>query len=281
MIKHLSILLGFSLLSSAVYLDNKLLKVTKYNIRSEKIPKEFNEFKIIHLSDFHNYVFNKENTMVIKKISIENPDIIVMTGDMVNKYDTKFNQFLELVRKLSQRYKIYYIIGNHEKKLKKDDLDLIINELNLSNVNVINNNSKVIISRRNKVINIYGLDIPLEFYKVRNRPTNITTVVDAVLNRCNMDEYNILLTHNPLFFETYSKHNVDLILAGHVHGGMIRIPFIGGVLSPERKFFPKYSGGLYEISKKKLIVSKGIGHSKPGVRVCNMPEIVSITLLNS
>lgn len=279
MIKHLSVILGLSLLSSAIYLDNKLLKVTKYNIKSEKIPKEFNKFKIIHLSDFHNYVFNKDNTMVIKKINIENPDIIVMTGDMVNKYDTKFNQFLDLVRKLSQRYKIYYIVGNHEKSLKKDCLDSIINELNSFNVNVINN--KAIIVRGNKIINIYGLDIPLEFYKVRNRPTNITTVVEAILNKCSVDEYNILLAHNPLYFETYAKHNVDLILAGHIHGGMVRIPFIGGVLSPERRLFPKYSGGIYEINKRKLIVSRGLGHSKPGVRVCNMPEIVSITLLNS
>jgi len=280
MVKHLSILLGFSLLSSAVYLDNKLVKVTKYNIKSKKIPKEFNEFKIIHLSDFHNYVFNKDNTKVIKKINIENPDIIVMTGDMVNKYDTKFNQFFKLVRKLSQRYKIYYIVGNHEKSLKKEYLDSIVNVLNSFNVNVINNN-KAIILRGNKIINLYGLDIPLEFYKVRNRPTNIKTVVERVLNKCCIGEYNILLAHNPLYFETYANHNVDLILAGHIHGGMIRIPFIGGVLSPERNFFPRYSGGVYEINKKKLIVSRGLGHSKPGVRVCNMPEIVSITLLNS
>lgn len=104
--------------------------------------------------------------------------------------------------------------------------------------------------------------------------------MDTALNKCNEKEYNILLAHNPLYFDIYAKHNVDLTLSGHVHGGMIRLPFIGGVLSPERKFFPKYNSGIYSINNKKLIVSRGMGHSKPGIRIFNMPEIVSITLFN-
>ncbi len=279
MIENLFIFSGLVLLSGAAYRDNKLIKISKYQIQSNKVPKEFNKFKIIHLSDFHNYIFNKNNSRLVKKILKENPDIIVMTGDMVNKYDKDFNVFLNLAETLSKKYKIYYIIGNHEKRLKKEHLNLLIKKLTNLNINVVNDKNVTII-RNNERIHIYGFDIPLSFYKTKNRPANIEEVIYKALNKCEEKNYNILLAHNPLFFDIYAKYNIDLTLSGHVHGGMIKLPFIGGLLSPERKFFPKYSEGVYEENNKKLIVSRGLGHSKPGFRVNNMPEIVSITLNN-
>lgn len=279
MLKNSLILSALAFLTTAIYLDNKLIKVSKYEIKSKKIPKEFSGFKIMHLSDFHSYSFHKGNCGIVKKIDNEKPDIIVMTGDMVNKYDEDFDKFINLAQTLSEKYPIYYIVGNHEKRLKENYLSLIIQKLSQFNIKVIDD-EEITILNNNKKIHIYGLDIPLSFYKLRNRPTNINEVVDIVLRKCKEDEYNILLTHNPLFFEIYSNYNVDLTLAGHVHGGMIRLPLVGGLLSPERKFFPKYSAGIYEINNKKLIVSRGLGHSKPGIRINNMPELVSITLFN-
>jgi predicted MPP superfamily phosphohydrolase len=280
MIKKLLALSGLALFSTIIYLDNKLVKVSKYEIKNHKIPNEFNNFKIVHLSDFHNYKFiDKDNFRVIEKINNENPDIIVMTGDMVNKYDKDFSRFLKLAETLSKHNKIYYIIGNHEQRLRKHDLDFILKRLNEFKITVLNDN-KVTIQRKNESLNIYGINIPLPFYKIRNKPSNIDDVIDKVLGKCSMKEYNILLAHNPLYFEAYAKCNVDLVLSGHVHGGMIRLPFVGGLLSPERKFFPKYSSGIYKLDNKKLIVSRGLGHSKPGIRVFNMPEILTITLSN-
>lgn len=270
---------GIGLLSMRIYLDNKFLKVSKYEIKSNKLPIEFNKFKIIHLSDFHSYDFGKNNIKVIEKINYENPDIIIMTGDMVNKYDKNFSRFLNLSEILSERYRIYYIPGNHEKRLKNYHLNFIIEKLSQFNIKILND-EKTIIKRKNAFINIYGIDIPLPFYRIRNKPSNIEEVVDSVLEKCNEKEYNILLAHNPLYFETYSKYNVDLTLSGHIHGGMVRLPFIGGLLSPERKLFPKYSSGVYKLNNKELIVSRGLGHSKPGMRLFNMPEIVSITLVS-
>lgn len=270
---------GLALLSTMIYLDNTLIKLSKCEIKSDKIPKGFNKFKIVHLSDFHSYDFGKNNNKLIKKIDGENPSIIVMTGDMVNKYDRNFKKFLNLAVVLSNKYEIYYIVGNHEQRLKQEDLNLILKKLKELGIRVLSN-EKVIIKRKNDYINIYGIDIPLSYYKIINKSSNIDEIVKISLNKCNEKEYNILLAHNPLYFEEYAKHNIDLTLSGHVHGGMIRLPFIGAILSPERKFFPKYSSGVYEINNKKLIVSRGLGHSKPGIRFCNMPELVSITLLN-
>ena len=279
MIKNLITISSLALLSALIYFDNTLIKVSRYKIKSDKIPKGFNNFKIVHLSDLHSYGFKNYNIQLIKKINNENPNIIVMTGDMVNKYDTNFEKFLNLSEVLSKKYDIYYILGNHEVRLKKDDLDFIIRKLKKFGIRVLSN-EKVNIMRKKDYINIYGMDIPLSYYKIINKPSNVGEIINGVLNQCNEKEYNILLAHNPLYFEEYAKNNVDLTLSGHVHGGMIRLPFIGALLSPERKFFPKYSSGVYKVNNKKLIVSRGIGHSRPGVRLFNRPEIVSITLLN-
>ena len=268
---------SLALLYTQLYIDNTLIKVSKYEIKSDKIPKEFKNFKIVHLSDFHSYGIKKDNNKLLEKINDEHPNIIVMTGDMVNKYDRNFEKFLNLAETLSKKHDIYYIIGNHEVRLRKDDFSFIIQNLKKFGIKILSD-EKITIMRKKDSINIYGIDIPLTYYKIINKPANVEEIINAVLNKCNEKEYNILLAHNPLYFEEYSKQNIDLTLSGHVHGGMIRLPFIGAILSPERKFFPKYSSGVYEINNKKLLVSRGLGHSKPGMRLFNKREIVSITL---
>lgn len=277
MLEGLIIAGGAALLAARLYLDNTLVEVSKYEIKSNKIPKEFNKYKIVQLSDFHSYGFKRDNLKWIEKIYEEAPDIIVITGDMVNKYDKKFEKFLNIAEILSKKYKIYFIIGNHEIRLKKKDLEYILNKLKGFGIKILKD-EKITIARKNGHINIYGLHIPLSYYKIINRPANVGEVVSKVLKVCKEEEFNILLAHNPLFFEEYSKHNIDLTLSGHVHGGMIRLPIIGAILSPERKFFPKYSGGIYEINNKKLVVSRGLGHSKRGIRLFNKRDLVSITL---
>jgi len=266
---------GLALLSIQLYIDNMLITVSKYEIKSNKIPKKFDKFKIVHLSDFHSY--GNDNIKIVEKINDERPNIIVMTGDMVSKYDVNFEKFLNLAEVLSKKYEIYYIVGNHEIRLRKDDLNLILKELHKFGIKVLND-EKVTLIRGNESINIYGIDIPLSYYKIINKPLNIGEVINVLIHKCNKNEYNILLAHNPLLFPEYAKYNVDLTLSGHIHGGMIRLPFIGAILSPERKFFPKYSSGVYEINNKKLLVSRGLGHSRPGIRLFNKREIVSITL---
>ena len=280
MINNLIVLVAFAILFALIFLQNTLIEVSNYEIKNDKIPKEFNNFKIVHLSDFHSYGFGKGNAKVIKKINDEHPNIIVMTGDMVNKYDKNFEKFLSLAEDLSKSYEIYYILGNHEVRLRKDDLSFVIQKLKEFDIKILND-EKITINIKKDYINIYGIDIPLSYYKIINKPSNVEEVIIGILNKCNEKEYNILLAHNPLYFEAYSKQNIDLTLSGHVHGGMIRLPFIGAILSPERKLFPKYSSGIYEINNKKLLVNRGLGHSRPGIRLFNRREIVSITLLNS
>ena len=155
----------------------------------------------------------------------------------------------------------------------------------LSEKPIINlNNEKIKIEKDGKSINIYGLIIPLEYYpyffkNYKNKNMQLKQdFINNKLGEINIDEYNILLAHTPFFFEDYEKYGVDLVLAGHVHGGIIRLPKVGGLLSPNREFFPKYDFGKYIKNNTTMLLSKGLGGSKVLIRFACKPEIVSITL---
>jgi predicted MPP superfamily phosphohydrolase len=256
--------------------------VTHYTISSDKIPGPFNGFKILQLSDLHSKNFGTDNYKLIKKINNEKPDIIVMTGDMVSRNDTKYDTFINLAKQLCKSYDTYYIVGNHEQSISEDKLKALLDKLIEIGVRVLDN-EKVTITKGRDSINLYGLWLDLRYYKDVNNNYSKgvalrTEQIETILGNINSNSYNVLLTHNPLYFDTYSKWGADLTFSGHVHGGMIRLPLIGGLLSPERKFFPKYDAGKYKVNGKELIVNRGLGIGKLGFRLFNRPEISVITL---
>ena len=265
----------------ALYYGNNTVEISRYQIYSTRLPAEFDNFKILQLSDLHSKQFGNENWRLLRIINKEKPDIIAMTGDMVSTSDDNYETFYELSRNLAKRYKVYYIVGNHEQILMDDR---IIHFLESNGVTVLDN-EKVKIEGKNSSINLYGLWFNLKYYKDMNDPYTKDLYYDLnamqkTLGIPNTKEYNILLTHNPMYFPTYAQWGADLTLSGHVHGGVIIIPFKGGLLSPERDFFPEYYGGLYSIEERKMIVNRGLGNGKFGIRIFNRPEVSVITLSN-
>lgn len=267
--------------------ETESLEITKYEIENEKIPKEFNNFKIVQISDLHNKSFGKDNKRLLETIDSQNPDIVVITGDLVEGDNKDFNIALNLIDELLKKYKVYHIIGNHEQKsLIKKHKQLYKTYFDkLYKKNIVNlDNEKIRIKKDGKYINIYGLIIPLEYYpyffkNYENKNMKLEQdFINNKLGEINRDEYNILLAHTPFFFEDYEKYGVDLVLAGHVHGGIIRLPKVGGLLSPNREFFPKYDFGKYIKNNTTMLLSKGLGGSKVLIRFACKPEIVSITL---
>lgn len=267
--------------------ETESLEITKYEIENEKIPKEFNNFKIVQISDLHNKSFGKGNKRLLEKIDSQNPDIVVITGDLVEGDNKDFDVALNLIDELLKKYKVYHIIGNHEQKsLIKKHKELYKTYFDkLYKKNIVNlDNEKIRIKKDGKYINIYGLIIPLEYYpyffkNYENKNMKLEQdFINNKLGEINRDEYNILLAHTPFFFEDYEKYGVDLVLAGHVHGGIIRLPKVGGLLSPNREFFPKYDFGKYIKNNTTMLLSKGLGGSKVLIRFACKPEIVSITL---
>lgn len=259
------------------------IDVSKYEVASVKVPKAFDGFRILQLSDLHNRRFNKNNKKIVKIIEKQKPDIIVMTGDMVSSNSVGFSNFFSLVEELDGKYPIYYIFGNHEQRLSVEKQAIIIGKLREYGVKVLNNQHEFI-TKDDESIEIFGLKQELIYYtnylKSKKTYSYEQKDMENAIRKSDSKKFNILLAHNPLYFETYEKWGADLVFSGHVHGGIIQIPFIGGFLSPERKLFPKYSGGEYEINDSKMIVSRGLGYTKINLRFFNNPEICVVELKN-
>lgn len=286
-IKLLIVLAIVLLIYLFFYREINKLETTRYEIQNEKIPKEFNNFKIVQISDLHNKTFGKKNEKLLQQIDKEKPDIIVITGDLVEGDKNNFNVSLNFLDELTKKYKVYHIIGNHEQKSLrnkyKKEYETYFKELDKKPI--INlYNEKVIVEKGNSHINIFGLIIPLEKYpyffkNFGERKKGLEKdFIKSCLGEVNKNEYNVMLAHTPFFFDDYCEHGTDLVLAGHVHGGIIRFPIIGGLLSPNREFFPKYDFGKYEKDNTTMLLSKGLGGSKVIIRFNCKPEIVGITL---
>lgn len=257
------------------------IDVSKYEVVSNKIPKSFNGFKILQLSDIHNRKFNKDNKKVIKIIEAASPDIVVITGDIVSADTKGLSPMINFIKEINKKYPVYYVFGNHERRLPIEKQALIIATLKDAGVKILNNEVEFI-NKGDEYIQLYGLEQSLVYYnnyfKSKKSYSYEEKDIKQVFPGIDNDKFNILLTHNPLYFETYEKWGADLVFAGHVHGGIVNIPFVGGLLSPERKLFPKYSGGEYEINNSKMIVNRGLGYSTINFRVLNNPEVCVVEL---
>lgn len=270
---------------STLLIENHLLQVSEYSVASEKIPAAFENYKIVQLSDLHSACFSRDNARLVRKIEAAKPDIIVMTGDMVSRSDSNHHVFFRLAETVAKIAPSYYVIGNHEQDMEQKELNVFLSRLHALGIHVMNN-EKIEIFKENQNINLYGMWFSLKYYKEAGRHSKQPAHFGAremkrAMGGYDDTHYGILLTHSPLCFPTYAQWGADLTLCGHIHGGMIRLPFVGGLLSPEREFFPKYSAGIYEQNGKKLLVSRGLGSGVFGVRMMNRPELVVITLRHS
>lgn len=268
-------LLGLAALAGWLCYSDAQLQITNYSVVSHKIPRAFHGYKILQLSDLHSKSFGKDNCKLLDAIHTINPNMVAITGDMVNRSDFDFEDFYKLAKTLARQYAVYYIVGNHEQRLSARNQQVLLAQLTTLGVTVLDN-QKITLAKGNEAVHLYGMWCDLGYYKFDEKAKKqyfSKNVVEESLGACD-DGYNILLAHNPLFFPAYANWGADLTLSGHVHGGTVRLPLVGGLLSPERTFFPKYSAGEYQYKGQKMIVSRGLGD----IRVGNPPELPVITL---
>ena len=288
MYKIIFIFIGiFILMYLYIKYNVNTLEVTKYVVENKKVPKEFDGYNIVQISDLHSKLFGENNKKLIQKIKSLNPDIVVVTGDLIDGENNNYNVALDFMKEISKLYRVYYIIGNHEQKslIKKykDEYKDYFNKLHqIDFVNLDNNKVEIVKGESN--INLYGLTVPYSCYKYLFDNQETTSIdinfLEEKLGKVDREQFNILLAHTPFYFDEYEKWGADLTLCGHVHGGIVRLPLVGGLLSPDRKFFPKYDLGEYIKNKSTMIVSKWLGGSKVLIRVNCKPEIVNIKLKN-
>lgn len=274
-----SLLFAGSLLVSGLwFVENFTIEVSEYDVVTDKIPESFNNFKILQLSDFHCKSFGNNNKLLLDKIIAVNPDIIIMTGDMVDRRYKHYENFFHLAKALGKRYPVYYTIGNHELDLTDSQLTDMFEIMKGYGVTVINNDS-VDIKKGKDTIRLYGMWYGQRFYKDENGSYHNHDKFDMsemlrLVGPAPKDCYTVLMAHNPLDFKVYADWGADIVFAGHVHGGVVKFPVLGGLLSPGRHFFPKYFEGAYKKGSANMIVSRGVG----GIRLNSRPEIVVATL---
>jgi predicted MPP superfamily phosphohydrolase len=263
---------------SPLCLENAMLRTSEYAVASPKIPAPFDGFRIAQLSDLHGNPSKKCVQKFLQGIHEFSPDAIVITGDCADEWIRDFRSLFRLAGILCKECPVYFAYGNHEQRMSARERRLFIHGLKERGVHVLNNHSEKL-ERNGESLTFCGIRVPLRFYRWKTRGSR----KPAVFTKKQMESlvgqhdasFTVLLAHNPLFFKTYAAWGAELTLSGHVHGGMVRLPHFGGLLSPERKFFPKYSAGQYRIGNKQLIVSTGLGRYP---RLNNPPELVLITL---
>lgn len=267
-----------------VKFENTNLEVTHYTINSKKIPYTFSRTTFLVLADLHNNLFAKNNQLLIEEINKINPSFIIIAGDMiVGKRTEDFKVALSLLTELASKYTIYYGFGNHEQRMipkgryYNDRWENYIETLKQLDVHILNNNSAKIIKEDESII-INGLAIDLEYFKKRRTKKMTRDYLEEKLGKLDDKCYNIVVAHNPLFFKEYISFGSDLILSGHMHGGIVRLPILGGVISPQYELFPQYDAGRFEEGGQTMLISRGLGTHTIKLRAFNRPELMTITL---
>lgn len=256
--------------------DNFKLDKTEYTIESNTLPKAFNGFKIIHISDLHNTEFGKDNEKLLKIIKEQTPDAVFVTGDTIDGFYTNIQIPINLFKEILKICDIYFIVGNHESRVNTNIYSDFIDTLTEIGVIVMKDSSTYIEKGTDK-IQIIGLN-DASLYKTdydENYKEEITKVINELDDK---ESFGILLSHHPELFPEYSKTNVDLVFSGHAHGGQFRLPVIGGLIAPNQGLFPEYDAGIFNENNTTMVVSRGLGNSIVPVRINNSPEVVIVTL---
>ena len=254
---------------------NTALEVNEYEIVSDRIPKEFDGFRIAQVSDLHNTEFGEGNSKLIGLLSQTEPDIIVLTGDLIDSRNTDIEIALAFAREALKIAPVYYISGNHEARVSEyEGLKMGLAEAGV----IVLENQKVEITREGDSITLMGIDDPSfqESYLFGDAEGVAKQTIETLQRES--DGYTILLSHRPELFELYVETGMDLVFSGHAHGGQFRLPFIGGLVAPNQGFFPKYDAGLFSEDNTTMIVSRGVGNSIIPLRYNNRPEIILVEL---
>lgn len=255
------------LLSIWIAIENKALETNFYTIESEKISSAFDSYCIAQVSNLHNNEIGKENKKLINALKDVKPDIIVITGDLIDSRNTDVDIAVEFTKEAIKIAPCYYINGNHEARVL-DEYDALKSKLTELNVTILENEA-VKLQRNNNTINLLGISDP-DFYIEDSADITDINIKELKEN----DDYTILLSHRPELFKVYVENNIDLIFSGHAHGGQFRLPFIGGLFAPHQGAFPQYDSGLYIENNTNMLVSRGIGNSIFPFRFNNRPEII-------
>ncbi len=289
-----------------LYWSNKGLKTTEYRYKNKRVPAAFNGYRIVQVSDLQSQYFGKGQRRLLARVKKARPDIIVFTGDLADRNHTDYEAAVAAAKGLSEIAPVYYINGNHELALPQEDISQMYDELRTMGIQVLFDRGTVI-EKETERLYIAGLsEETLQESKLRggaidqsgdNSRRKITDTdidssylrkaVQALTRERPSEGLFVLLVHEPQFLETYACDGVDLIFAGHAHGGQIRLPFTEGLFAPGQGVLPKLTSGVHSAkdlpaagsSETVMVISRGLGNSTFPFRLFNRPEIVAVELI--
>jgi metallophosphoesterase len=261
--------------------DSNRFVVRHYFLRDQRIKKPV---KAVVLADLHNKRYGKENERLLQAIDEIRPDMILIAGDILTaKPKASLETAVDLLTKLAGKYPIYYGNGNHEHRLKLypenygDMAERYEEALQKIGIRRLVNEHTIL---EESGICIYGSEIDKLYYKRFGIQPMDPEYLKSLLGQPSAEKYTILIAHNPDYFPKYADWGADLVLAGHVHGGMVRVPIWGkGVVSPNVRLFPKYDGGEFTLGKTRMLLSRGLGMHTIPIRLFNPGEVLEVDLL--
>ena len=254
---------------------NTALELNYLTISSERLPKEFNGYSIAHVSDLHNAEMGNGNEKLLDMLKKAKPDIIAITGDLIDSRNTDIDVALQFVEAAMEIAPCYYVTGNHEARVSEySELRKGLRERGA----IVLEDEGADIELSGEAITLFGVNDPS--FQTDYLFGDAEAVMKKKLQNISRreDDFTILLSHRPELFEVYADSDVDLVLSGHAHGGQFRLPFVGGLIAPNQGFFPKYDAGLYAEENTNMVVSRGIGNSILPFRFNNRPEVILIQL---
>ncbi len=253
---------------------------TEYIITTDRFPEKFSGFRFIMLSDLHNNVYGTDLHEVNKRITKYSPDAVLIAGDMFNRNPgDNTARTIRFISALAKHYPVFYALGNHEYGLDlAGGFDRIYGRLQRAGVCFLRDET-VYLEKEKVTAALSGAEIDTVFYKMRH-PVMGSGLMEKHLGPAAKEMYNILLAHNPEYFHNYAEWGADLVLSGHVHGGIVRLPYVGGIISTTKRILPYYDYGLYRTAhNRKMIIGRGLGTHTVNVRINNRPEIVAVKIL--
>lgn len=259
--------------------DNERIVVTTYEINNKRLPEAFAGYKIVQVSDLHNDEFGEKNERLLAKIKEQEPDMIAITGDLLDSRRTDMEKALTFVKGAVQIAPCYYVTGNHESRMPKEYKELE-KGMRDAGVNVLRNET-TIIDRDGEQMTVLGIDDP-RFVIATDKVKKMERILGETMTELKKDipeaSFMLLLSHRPELFDLYCAKEMDVVLSGHVHGGQFRLPFIGGIIGPGQGILPDYDAGVYTKGNTSMILSRGLGQSIVPFRINNPPELVVLKL---
>ena len=265
--------LGLLVVAAAVWViwSNVTVELHRITVQSAGLPTAFDGARIAHVSDLHNASFGEDNQTLLQLLRQSQPDIIAITGDLLDSRRTDVETAARFVEQAVQIAPVYYVTGNHESRIPQAFAQLE-ERMAAAGAQILRNQS-LYWEREGQRVQLIGLDDPS--FLVQE-----SQLEDHLHSLQNEDCYQILLSHRPELFDVYAAAGVDLSLTGHAHGGQFRLPLIGPLYSPAQGVFPKYTSGIYHRGASAMAVSRGLGNSVFPIRIGNPFELVCVTFQN-